>query len=187
MIGDAAASSSSAPTRELSVIVICRPICAKFSSTTPQSRKYRCMIISAMSSQKRTTQSQRPILSQEELKRKLAVSNFHPDAILRGAQLTVVGGIVSTLTKDMCARTHSLNSSESATEPFAFHFRALQASRHCRSCWNCNSTCHYCTSMWSSCKVIREQRVLIWCKDTRRQSSPVVRRFHCRLEIFDMG
>lgn len=40
----------------------------------------------------RTAHVQRAIPTQEELKRKLAVSNFHPDAILRGAQLTVVGG-----------------------------------------------------------------------------------------------
>lgn len=38
------------------------------------------------------SRAQRPILSQEELKKKLAVSNFDPNAILRGAQLTVVGG-----------------------------------------------------------------------------------------------
>lgn len=37
--------------------------------------------------------TQRPILTQEELKKKLAVSNFDPNAILRGAQLTVVGGL----------------------------------------------------------------------------------------------
>jgi hypothetical protein len=31
-------------------------------------------------------------LTKEQLKKKLQVSNFHPDAILRGAELTVVGG-----------------------------------------------------------------------------------------------
>lgn len=39
--------------------------------------------------------AQTPILSkehQEQLKQKLQVSNFHPDAILRGVQLTIVGG-----------------------------------------------------------------------------------------------
>ncbi|TVY35651.1 hypothetical protein LOCC1_G007018 [Lachnellula occidentalis] len=35
--------------------------------------------------------AQRPILTKEQLKHKLQVSNFHPDAILRGAQLTIVG------------------------------------------------------------------------------------------------
>jgi len=38
------------------------------------------------------TMAQRPILTKEQLKKKLQVSNFHPDAILRGAELTVVGG-----------------------------------------------------------------------------------------------
>jgi len=36
--------------------------------------------------------AQRPLLTQEQLKKKLQVSNFDPNAILRGAQLTVVGG-----------------------------------------------------------------------------------------------
>ena len=35
---------------------------------------------------------QKPILTKEQLKKKLEVSNFDPNAILRGAQLTVVGG-----------------------------------------------------------------------------------------------
>ncbi|KAG0647363.1 hypothetical protein D0Z07_7120 [Hyphodiscus hymeniophilus] len=39
------------------------------------------------------TSLQRPILTQEELKKKLQVSNFDPNAILRGAQLTVVGAL----------------------------------------------------------------------------------------------
>lgn len=38
------------------------------------------------------SQSQRPLLTQEQLKKKLEVSNFTLNAILRGAQLTVVGG-----------------------------------------------------------------------------------------------
>jgi len=38
------------------------------------------------------SQTQRPLLSQEQLKKKLEVSNFHPNAILRGVQLTIVGG-----------------------------------------------------------------------------------------------
>ncbi|TVY55883.1 hypothetical protein LCER1_G001946 [Lachnellula cervina] len=40
--------------------------------------------------------AQTPILSkehQEQLKQKLQVSNFHPDAILRGVQLTIVGAL----------------------------------------------------------------------------------------------
>ena len=35
---------------------------------------------------------QKPLFTQDELKEKLKVSNFDPNAILRGAQLTVVGG-----------------------------------------------------------------------------------------------
>jgi hypothetical protein len=46
---------------------------------------------------------QRPIITQEELKKRLAVSNFDPNAILRGAQLTVVGGEIEYL--DGWART----------------------------------------------------------------------------------
>jgi hypothetical protein len=37
-------------------------------------------------------QTQRPLLTQEQLKKKLEITNFDPNAILRGAQLTVVGG-----------------------------------------------------------------------------------------------
>jgi len=37
--------------------------------------------------------AQKPILTKEQLKKKLEVSNFDPNAILRGAQLTVVGGM----------------------------------------------------------------------------------------------
>jgi len=37
--------------------------------------------------------AQRPLLTQEQLKKKLQVSNFDPNAILRGAQLTVVGAL----------------------------------------------------------------------------------------------
>lgn len=43
----------------------------------------------------RTPKLERSILSSEKLKKKLEISNFHPDAILRGAQLTVVGGIAT--------------------------------------------------------------------------------------------
>lgn len=35
---------------------------------------------------------QRPLLTREQLEEKLKASNFDPNAILRGAQLTVVGG-----------------------------------------------------------------------------------------------
>jgi len=37
-------------------------------------------------------QPQKPLLDQEKLKRKLQVSQFDPNALLRGAWLTVVGG-----------------------------------------------------------------------------------------------
>lgn len=37
-------------------------------------------------------QAQKPLLTQEQLKKKLEISNFEPNSILRGAQLTVVGG-----------------------------------------------------------------------------------------------
>jgi hypothetical protein len=37
-------------------------------------------------------QPQTPLLTQEELKKKFEISNFDLNAILRGAQLTVVGG-----------------------------------------------------------------------------------------------
>lgn len=41
----------------------------------------------------RRSQAQGPLLTQEQLKKKLEVTNFDPNAILRGAQLTVVGGV----------------------------------------------------------------------------------------------
>ncbi|PMD67352.1 uncharacterized protein K444DRAFT_516252 [Hyaloscypha bicolor E] len=41
----------------------------------------------------RRSQAQRPLLTQEQLKKKLEVTNFDPNAILRGAQLTVVGAL----------------------------------------------------------------------------------------------
>jgi hypothetical protein len=37
--------------------------------------------------------SQGPLVTQEQLKQKLEVTNFDPNAILRGAQLTVVGAL----------------------------------------------------------------------------------------------
>ena len=40
----------------------------------------------------RRSQAQRPLPTQEQLKKKLEITNFDPNAILRGAQLTVVGG-----------------------------------------------------------------------------------------------
>lgn len=39
------------------------------------------------------SRTQRPLLTQEQLKKKLQVTNFDPNAILRGAQLTVVGAL----------------------------------------------------------------------------------------------
>jgi len=38
-------------------------------------------------------QTQKPFVDKDKLKKKLEVSNFDPNAIVRGAQLTVVGGI----------------------------------------------------------------------------------------------
>ncbi|CAG8954189.1 hypothetical protein HYFRA_00005809 [Hymenoscyphus fraxineus] len=35
--------------------------------------------------------AQKPLITQEKLKEKLQVTNFEPNAIIRGAQLTVVG------------------------------------------------------------------------------------------------
>jgi hypothetical protein len=37
-------------------------------------------------------QHQKPVFNQEHMKKKVEVSNFDPNAILRGAQLTDVGG-----------------------------------------------------------------------------------------------
>ncbi|TVY84332.1 hypothetical protein LSUE1_G000402 [Lachnellula suecica] len=37
--------------------------------------------------------AQRPILTKEQLKQKLQVSNFHPNAILRGAEVAIVGAL----------------------------------------------------------------------------------------------
>jgi hypothetical protein len=48
--------------------------------------------LTATNMAERRSQAQRPLLTQEELKKKLEVTNFDPNAILRGAQLTVVGG-----------------------------------------------------------------------------------------------
>ncbi|KAI9052554.1 hypothetical protein LZ554_003897 [Drepanopeziza brunnea f. sp. 'monogermtubi'] len=46
-----------------------------------------------MSERRSNPQSQKPLLSPELLKKKLNISNFDPNAILRGAQLTVVGAL----------------------------------------------------------------------------------------------
>ncbi|EKD14212.1 transmembrane protein UsgS [Drepanopeziza brunnea f. sp. 'multigermtubi' MB_m1] len=46
-----------------------------------------------MSERRSNLQSQKPLLSQELLKKKLNISNFDPNAVLRGAQLTVVGAL----------------------------------------------------------------------------------------------
>lgn len=37
-------------------------------------------------------QTQKPLINQDAIKKKLEITNFDPNAILRGAQLTVVGG-----------------------------------------------------------------------------------------------
>jgi hypothetical protein len=58
--------------------------------------------------------SQKPLISQqqqEKLKKKLEVSNFEPNAILRGAQLTIVGGkvVMEGMCQDIrltCALAH---------------------------------------------------------------------------------
>jgi len=49
-------------------------------------------LLTAANMAQRRSQAQRPLLTQEELKKKLEITNFDPNAILRGAQLTVVGG-----------------------------------------------------------------------------------------------
>jgi hypothetical protein len=50
------------------------------------------ILISVANMVEHRIQSQRPVITQEELKKKLEVSHFDPNAVLRGAQLTVVGG-----------------------------------------------------------------------------------------------
>lgn len=53
----------------------------------------------------RRPQAQRPLLTQEQLKKKLEITNFDPNAILRGAQLTVVGGPYLDGTLQVCILT----------------------------------------------------------------------------------
>ena len=40
--------------------------------------------------------SQKPLLSKAQLEKQLEISNFHPNSILRGAQLTWLGGELHT-------------------------------------------------------------------------------------------
>lgn len=71
----------------------------------------------------------------DKLKAKLDVSNFEPNAILRGMQLTLVGGesrtarVVPACTTNQCSTTYS---PESLAEPGHLHQRSLSTGRRCR-------------------------------------------------------
>ena len=62
-----------------------------------------CILLAKMSSKtsQKISKLEHSIPSAEELKKKLEISNFHPDAILRGAQLTVVGGMPTNTWKSV--------------------------------------------------------------------------------------
>ena len=70
------------------------------------------------------SEPQRPLLTQEELKKKFAVSNFDLNAILRGAQLTVVGGTF-TNRRFPPSLLIVVTSSSSFAESTSLHVRAL--------------------------------------------------------------
>lgn len=89
--------------------------------------------------------AQKPLLTQEELKEKLKeklqVSNFEPNSIIRGAQLTVVGGKLRHFDKSRSISlleqlTDNYYSIPSTPKPSSLHLGPLQASCHSRGYWH---------------------------------------------------
>jgi hypothetical protein len=92
-------------------------------------------------------QPQNLLFTQDELKEKLKVSNFDPNVILRGAQLTVVGGKPMHGHSLPSVVANHIPSSSSITEPKALHIRTLQAGSYCCGRWYCNQGRHRDTGM----------------------------------------
>jgi hypothetical protein len=59
----------------------------------PQAQSLQLIFIEATIMADSQTPQQRPLLTQEQLKKRFEIKNFDLNAILRGAQLTVVGGM----------------------------------------------------------------------------------------------
>jgi hypothetical protein len=72
-----------------------------------------------------SSHTRRPLLTKEQLKKKLEVSNFDPNAILRGAQLTVVGGNIALLPLYTHASANHYKSFEGIAESCIIHIGAL--------------------------------------------------------------
>lgn len=94
-------------------------------------------------------QTQKPLLTPEQLKKKLEITNFDPNAIIRGAQLTVVGGRWRLL-QSFNYNHWCVWSSASFTESKTVYQRSLQAS--CFSC--CGRNCHSAGHLYSGRIVI---------------------------------
>jgi hypothetical protein len=98
-IGKALSSSLFDKTRFSSAVqplVAWMPTRPHFQNQEPGERLKQALVESVIStpttmSQSRN-QSQKPLVTPEKLKKQLEITNFDPNAILRGAQLTVVGG-----------------------------------------------------------------------------------------------
>lgn len=76
------------------------------------------------------------------LKKKFEVTNFDLNAMLRGAQLTVVGGKLPELLGLDDIEAYHFMSTSSITKSTTFYLRALQAGCLCRRCWNRHQACH---------------------------------------------
>lgn len=65
-----------------------------------------------------------------------SMSNFDPNAILRGAQLTLVGGMECLWTIALCGILTWAQSKPRTPESRSFHVRSLPSSSACCSCGN---------------------------------------------------
>lgn len=83
----------------------------------------------------------RPHLDKAKLKKQFDISHFDLNAIIRGIQLTLVGGTQPNECPNCCSRNQALtrsNSPASTAEPRDLYLAALQAGRHCRCCRHCH-------------------------------------------------
>jgi hypothetical protein len=71
------------------------------------------------------------------------VSNFDVNAILRGAQLTLVGGNLC-YSSGLCEAMLTVDSQSCSPKPRSLHFGPLSSSCNCRSGWYCHPdhSCH---------------------------------------------
>lgn len=88
-------------------------------------------------------------VDKEKLKKSFDLSHFDPNAVIRGAQLTLVGGKMLSIDKYYCGYRRPLVLTSSAppsatclAESWHLHYRSLPTSCDSSSCRNCHQA-HY--------------------------------------------